>query len=146
MYALEISLPYISNNIDRNVTLTFEDCGRILYLNGPVYFEGQQFNSGTNYKTVHLENVDTDLQIIFLTNSSYNVLPTILMLTLFSFILFVMIFFRRTMIIKSLEQKIHGFVERMPISVRESDGIEIILEKNQCLQIQVGRTKKITIR
>lgn len=126
LFTLDFSAPYVSKNESRNITIRIENAERILYLNGPIFFEKNNIYSEGNSKIIQFNTSSKDLKVIYLTKLAYGIFSSLIGISIFGFILFLMILLRRKTISQVMKFKLRELSKSLPISLYEANqGVEI---------------------
>ncbi|WP_406657582.1 hypothetical protein V7O62_03225 [Methanolobus sp. ZRKC2] len=131
VFTLELDVPYVSGNSSKHVTLAIENAERVIYLNGPVYFEKTDIRSEENYKIIEIENPENGVKIIFITKLAYGILTGFAGISLFGLSLLVLLLLRRKVVLKTMKEKVPYYLEKIPVTIREEEGIEVRLTRKQ---------------
>lgn len=130
LFTLEFSNPYVSENGKKNITISIENAERVLYLNGPVFFEKENIYSEGNFKIIQLETSQKDFKVIYMTELAYGLFSSIIGVSVFGFVLFVLIIFRRKAITNKTKKRLQALIRSTPIGISEVDnGIEFKLKR-----------------
>lgn len=130
LFTLEFSNPYVSENGKKNITISIENAERVLYLNGPVFFEKENIYSEGNFKILRLETSQKDFKIIYMTELAYGLFSSIIGISVFGFVLFVLMILRRKAITNKMKKRLQALIRSTPIGISEVDnGIEFKLKR-----------------
>ncbi|HII00966.1 TPA: hypothetical protein HA351_04695 [Methanosarcinaceae archaeon] len=125
LFTLEFSNPYVSENGKKNITISIENAERVLYLNGPVFFEKENIYSEGNFKIIRLETSQKDFKVIYMTELAYGLFSSIIGVSVFGFVLFVLMVLRRKAITHKMKKRPQALIRSSPIGISEVDnGIE----------------------
>ncbi len=130
LFTLEFSNPYVSENGKQNVIVSIENAKRILYLNGPVFYENENIYSEGNFKIIRLETSQKDFKLIYVTELAYGLFSSIIGILVFGFVLFVLMILRRKAITNKMKKRLQALIRSSPVGVSEVDnGIEFKLKR-----------------
>ncbi|WP_440956355.1 hypothetical protein ACSAZK_05345 [Methanosarcina sp. Mfa9] len=130
LFTLEFSNPYVSENGKKNITISIENAERVLYLNGPVFFERENIYSEGNFKIIQLETSQKDFKIIYMTELAYGLFSSIIGISVFGFVLFILMILRRKAITHKMKKRLQALIRSSPIGISEMDnGIEFKLKR-----------------
>lgn len=125
LFTLEFSNPYVSENGKQNVIVSIENAERILYLNGPVFFENENIYSEGNFKVIQLETSQKDFKIIYITELAYGLFSSIIGISVFGFVLFILMILRRKAVTNKMKKRLQALIRNSPVGISEVDnGIE----------------------
>lgn len=131
LFTAEISVPYISEEpVTRQVRIQIEDAGRVLYLNGPVFFEDERFLSQGSLKTIDLTTGETEFTILYVTQLASEALSLLAGFSIVIFALLGMIVYRRRWIASAVRHNLNRISPggHFPLRCEESEtGIRFAL-------------------
>ncbi|MEZ5335179.1 MAG: hypothetical protein R2741_08070 [Methanolobus sp.] len=129
IFKLELELPYISDQSDKHITLAIENAEKVIYLNGPLYFESSNIRTEENYKIINIDKPEDKINLIFITELAYGYLNFFVVISLFTFLLLILTILRRKIILKALKEKVPWYLERIPVRIYKSGRVEIRIVK-----------------
>ncbi|MCQ1536900.1 hypothetical protein FTO70_14710 [Methanosarcina sp. KYL-1] len=143
LFTLEFSNPRVSEKGKQNVTISIENAEKVLYLNGPVLLENENIYSEGDFKVIQLETSQNNIKIIYLTKLAYGLFSSIIGISLFGFVLFVLMILRRRTIKIKINRRLQALIRNIPFGISESNnGIEFKLNRKSPSSFSNSSTEK----